>query len=116
MRRLSFNHMVECSPVLDAVFRSLSDPTRRDILRRVATEELTVTEISKSYDLTFAAVSKHLKVLENARLIEKRRQGKVFFVKMVPKPIEEATDFLEEYTKLWNTRFDQLEEYLKTMS
>lgn len=107
--------MVERSSVLDAVFSSLSDPTRRDILRRVATEELTVSEISKPYKLTFAAVSKHLKVLESAHLIEKRRQGKVFFVKMVPKPIEEAAGFLEQYKRLWNDRFDRLEDYLKTM-
>lgn len=107
--------MVERSTVLDAVFSSLSDPTRRDILRRVAKEELSISEISKSYDLTFAAVSKHLKVLETAHLIEKRRQGKLYFVKMVPKPIEEAASFLEEYKKLWEDRLDSLEEYLKTM-
>jgi DNA-binding transcriptional ArsR family regulator len=107
--------MVKRSAVLDAVFSSLSDPTRRDILRRVATEELSITEISKPYKLTFAAVSKHLKVLESAKLIEKRRQGKLFFVKMVPAPLDEAAGFLEEYKKLWNDRFDRLEEYLKNM-
>jgi DNA-binding transcriptional ArsR family regulator len=113
--RLSFNHMVERITVLDAVFRSLSDPTRRDILRRVAQEELSISEISKPYKMTFAAISKHLKVLESAHLIQKRRQGKLYFVKMVPKPIEEASEFLEEYKKLWNDRLDRLEEYLKTM-
>jgi DNA-binding transcriptional ArsR family regulator len=107
--------MVERSPVLDAVFLSLADPTRRDILRRVAREELSVSEISEPYRLTFAAISKHLKVLENAHLVVKRRRGREQMVRMSPKTIESAASYLEEYKRLWENRLDALEEYLKTM-
>lgn len=100
---------------IDLVFLSLADPTRRDILRRVAREELSVTEISEPYKLTFAAISKHLKVLEKAELVVKRRRGKEQLVRMAPKTVDEAAGYLAEYKKLWDNRLDALEAYLKTM-
>ena len=81
---LSFNHMVERTAQLDLVFGALSDVTRRDILRRVAKKELSVSEIASSYDLSFAAVAKHLVVLEKARLVTKRRQGKLQVAALAP--------------------------------
>lgn len=107
--------MVEYSLSLDSIFGSLADPTRRDILRRVAKKELSVSEISKSYDLTFAAISKHLKVLEKAKLVIKRKQGKEHLVRMAPKAITEAADYLEEYKQLWEDRLDALERYLESL-
>jgi len=107
--------MVERSVTLDAVFASLSDPTRRDILRRVAREELSVGEITQSYKLTFAAISKHLQVLEKANLIVKRREGKKHVVTLAPKPLAKAADYIRKYQELWEQRLDSLEEYLKTM-
>src|SRR5215213_5294020 len=97
---------------LDSIFGSLSDPTRRDILRRVAGTELTVSEIAKGYSLSLAAISKHLKILEQARLIIKRRQGKQQFVSLSPPAFADAADYLEWYRRLWEQRFDSLEEYL----
>jgi DNA-binding transcriptional ArsR family regulator len=67
--------MVEYTLSLDSIFSSLADPTRRDILRRLITQELSISELAKPYDITFAAVSKHLKVLERAQLIIKRGHG-----------------------------------------
>ena len=106
--------MVEYSLQLDSIFGSLADPTRRDILRRVAKKELSVGEISKPYKLTFAAISKHLKVLEKAKLIIKRKKGREQMVLMAPKTIDAASDYLETYKKVWDDRLDSLEAYLST--
>jgi DNA-binding transcriptional ArsR family regulator len=99
---------------LNAIFGSLADPTRRDILRRVAKQEMSVSDIAKPYKLTFAAISKHLKVLENAKLILKRKQGKEQMVQLAPATIKETMAYLTEYEKIWNNRLDRLEQYLAT--
>lgn len=105
--------MVEYSVRLDSVFGSLADPTRRDILKRVAKKELSVGEIAKPYKLTFAAVSKHLKIMEKAKLIVKRRQGKQQFVHLSPTALKEANDFMESYKQMWEDKLDSLEQYLR---
>jgi len=105
--------MVEYTLQLDDVFASLADPTRRDILRRVSERQLTISEIALPYNLTFAAVSKHLKVLERARLIIKRRRGKQQLVTLTPQTLKAADDYLEFYRDLWERRLDSLDKYLK---
>lgn len=108
--------MVELSlSPLDAIFGSLADPIRRDILRRVSKKEMSISDIAKPYPVTFAAISKHLKVLEKAKLIMKRRQGKEQMIQVVPAALLEAEVYLRQYEKLWNNRLDNLEAYLKTM-
>lgn len=102
--------MVEYS--LDTTFGALADPTRRDILQRLSNIELSVGEIARFYNLTFAAVSKHLKVLERARLIIKRRRGKQQMVSLAPAGIADAAEYLERYRDLWETRLDSLEQFL----
>ncbi|HET7060129.1 MAG TPA: metalloregulator ArsR/SmtB family transcription factor [Candidatus Saccharimonadales bacterium] len=104
--------MVEYSLRLDSVFGSLADPTRRDILRRVARSELTVSQISSPYDMSLAAVSKHLKILEQAKLVIKRRRGKQQLVRAAPQTLGEAEKYLESYRRLWEDRFDALDELL----
>jgi len=104
--------MVEYTPTLDSIFSSLADPTRRDILRRVSTRQLSVGEIALPYDLTFAAISKHLKVLERARLIIKKRRGKEQIVRIAPQALQQADDYLEFYRQFWEERLDSLEDYL----
>lgn len=104
--------MVEYSLNLDSVFSSLADPTRRDILQRVTSGELSVNEIAQPYDLSLAAVSKHLKILEKARLIIKRRQGKQQLVSLSPAAFKEAEDYLQSYGIALNQRLDSLEQYL----
>ncbi len=89
--------MVEYTLQLDSVFGSLADPTRRDILRRVARSELSVSEIANSYDISLAAVSKHLKVLEKAKLITKRRRGKQQLVRTTSGTLAAAERYLEQY-------------------
>ena len=95
------------------LFGSLADPTRRDILRRVARREQSVGQIAKHYELTFAAVSKHLQVLEKARLITKRRRGKEQMVNISPQALASADEYFEQYRELWERRLDKLEALLE---
>lgn len=104
--------MVEYTLRLDTIFSSLADGTRRDILRRVMADELTVGEIAKPYDMSLAAISKHLKILENARLIIKRRNGKQQLVKASPETLKQTAQYLYDYQALWTDRHDMLEELL----
>jgi DNA-binding transcriptional ArsR family regulator len=107
--------MVELSlSPLDAIFGSLADPIRRDILRRIAKKEMTISDIAEPYNVTFAAISKHLKVLEKAKLVIKRRKGREQVVTLAPAAIKDAAKYLQTYEKIWNNRLDNLETYLST--
>jgi DNA-binding transcriptional ArsR family regulator len=105
--------MVEYALSLDSIFGSLADPTRRDILQRVAAGDMTVSQVAEPYDMSLAAISKHLKILERARLIIKRRKGKEQIVTLAPGAFNEAAGYLEAYTQLWDDRFNRLEIILK---
>lgn len=105
--------MVEYTIKLDLVFHSLSDPTRRDILEQVARCEHSVGELVKRYKVSFAAISKHLKVLENAQLINKRKVGKKQMVTLAPGALKSADEYLEQYSKMWQSRFNKLDKLLK---
>lgn len=100
--------MVEYTLSLDPIFSSLADPTRRDILRRISHQELSVGEIAKSYSMSFAAVSKHIKVLERAKLIIKRRNGKEQIVAISPQALADAEAYLEQFRAVWESRLDRL--------
>jgi DNA-binding transcriptional ArsR family regulator len=101
--------MVEYSLQLDDIFASLADPTRRDILARVSRGELSVGELAQSYTISFAAISKHIKVMERARLIIKRKEGLKQIVSLAPEALMTADEYLEQYRSMWQSRFDQLE-------
>lgn len=105
--------MVEYALSLDSIFGALADPTRRDILRRVSSAEMSVGEIARYYDLTFAAVSKHLKVLEKAKMVVKRRKGKEQIVSLAPQALADASEYLDWYKRFWETRLDALAVYLE---
>lgn len=106
--------MVEQALHLDRLFHALADSTRRDILSRIAGGELTITELAKPYCLSFAAIAKHISVLERASLIRKRRRGKEQLVSMTPETIQLAEQHLARYCQLWNERFDKLDQILNT--
>lgn len=110
---LSFNLMVESTDGLDLLFAALSDSTRRDILARVSTARMSVGEIARHYRLTFAAISKHIKVLENAELVVKHRRGKEQMVTIVPSTLGIAQEHIARYARMWGERFDKLENILK---
>lgn len=105
--------MVERTIELNDIFASLADPTRRDILARVARGELSVGDIAREYDISFAAISKHLNVLERARLIIKRREGKKQMVTLAPEALQSADEYLEQYRKMWEQKFNKLDKLLK---
>lgn len=105
--------MVEYVVTLDQVFGSLADTTRRDILERLVKKQMSVGEIAQPYNITFAAVSKHLKVLERAKLVVKRRQGKEQIVSLAPDGLAQANRYLEAYRQLQADRFAALDELLK---
>ncbi len=104
--------MVNNSLQLDMIFHSLADPTRRDILRVVLAGEVMVSELVERYDISFPAVSKHLKVLENAKLIRKQKKGRAHMVTLAPGALEEADKYLEQYRTIWQSRHDKLEALL----
>lgn len=108
--------MVEQANDLSSVFGSLSDPTRRDILKRVSKKNMSVGEISLYYQMTFAAVAKHLDVLHRAKLISKNRRGKEQIVSISPKTLAAASNYLQTYKQLWESRLDSLDEYLKLIN
>jgi DNA-binding transcriptional ArsR family regulator len=98
---------------LDSVFGSLADATRRDILQQVTKCELSISEIAARYDLTFAAISKHIKILEKAKLIVKRRRGKEQMVTLAPHAFKDAEQYLEYYRQTMENHFDALEQFLR---
>jgi len=98
---------------LDALFHSLADGTRRDMLRRVSQKPLTISELADSYTMSFAAIAKHVSVLERAKLVSKQRRGKEQVVSVAPKAIKIAASHLKQYEKLWNERFNRLDTLLK---
>jgi DNA-binding transcriptional ArsR family regulator len=104
--------MVKSARQLDSVFRALSDSTRRSILRDIAKGEKTVGEIAKPYDMSLAAVSKHLKVLESARLVEREKQGSFQIVRLNAAAMKSAQAWLAYYEKFWNRQLDALQELL----
>jgi DNA-binding transcriptional ArsR family regulator len=104
--------MVEYNSQLDLVFGSLADPTRRDIFQRVTGSEQTISEIAEHYKMSFAAVSKHLKILEKAQLISKRKKGRQQLVIARTDTLKSVEDYLIQHERLWNQRFDILEQLL----
>ncbi len=101
---------------LDATFSALADVTRRGILARLALEDLPVTEIAAPYDMSLAAVSKHLSVLAKANLIEQHKEGRVRRCKLSPEGMKQAARWIDFYRRFWNDKFDALDEYLETLS
>jgi len=101
------------SPQLDRVFHALADATRRSILRGIAENEKTVSEIAQPYEMSLAAVSKHLKVLERANLIVRDKRGSFQFMRTNPEPMKQAQEWLSYYEQFWNERLDRLEAAFK---
>ena len=108
--------MVNCSPQsLDRTFGALADPTRRRMLEHLAQGDLCVTDLARPYAMSLPAVSKHLRVLEKAGLVRRRRRGRVHSLKLETKPMQQAQAWIEEYRKFWEASLDRLDEYLKEL-
>jgi DNA-binding transcriptional ArsR family regulator len=101
--------------LLNRTFAALADPTRRRILEHLAHGDLCVTDLARPYAMSLPAVSKHLRVLEKAGLVRRRRRGRVHSLKLDAKPMQQAQAWLEEYRKFWEDSFDRLDEYLQQL-
>src|SRR5271168_2546045 len=93
---------------LDSVFHALADPTRRQILRGLTSNEKTVGEIARPHKMSLAAVSKHLKVLESAELIARERRGSFHIVRLKAQSLKPAEEWIAFYSRYWNQQFDSL--------
>ena len=108
--------MVNYSQSLDFTFAALSDATRRGILARLASGETSVSELAKPYDMSLPAVSKHLRVLESAGLVTRRKNGRVQCCNLVAGPMKSAAEWIEHYRRFWEAQFDSLARFLEDSS
>jgi DNA-binding transcriptional ArsR family regulator len=101
------------SRTLNRTFAALADPTRRRILAHLARADTCVTHLAKPHAMSLPAVSKHLRVLEKAGLLRRRRYGRVHEMRLDAKPLQQAAQWVEEYRKFWQGSLDRLAEYLE---
>lgn len=97
---------------LDAVFAALADPTRRAMTERLLRGEASVSELAEPFGFSLPTVTKHLKVLEHAGLVEHSKTGRVRRCRLAPAPLEKADDWLARYRVFWGDRFAGLGEHL----
>jgi DNA-binding transcriptional ArsR family regulator len=100
---------------LSITLSALADPTRRGLLAQLANGEASVSDLARPYDMTFAAVSKHLKVLEAAGLISRGKEAQWRPCRLEAGPMKDVAAFVEDYRKFWDESVDRLEVYLKTL-
>jgi len=106
--------MVKYSPAaLNRTFAALADPTRRRILAQLARGDRCVTRLAQRHAMSLPAVSKHLRVLEKAGLLRRRRYGRVHEMQLEARPLKKAAQWVEEYRKFWEGSLDRLAEYLE---
>jgi len=101
---------------LSNTFSALADPTRRAILSKLTSGEASVTELAKPFEMTMPAITKHLKVLERAGLIERGREAQWRPCRLRAKPLKEIGDWVEHYRKFWEESLDRLGAYLETVT
>ena len=104
--------MVEYIEQLDNTFHAVSDPTRRAILKMLSERQARVTDIAKSFPYSLNAISKHLKVLEQAGLIRREIKGRDHICQLDPAPLQEASDWFAHYRQFWEQRLDAMEQYI----
>lgn len=100
--------------MLNRTFAALADSTRRDILRRLSHKEFTVNEIAEPYRISLPAVSRHLRVLEQAGLLIREKDGRIRHCKLIAGPMKEAADWIERYRIFWEGQLDSLEKFLNS--
>ncbi len=97
---------------LNHTFSVLADPTRRAILRRLASGEATISELAEPYQMSLPAISKHLRVMEDAGLLQRRKEGRSWRCRLVAEPLKEALEHLTFYQRFWSGQLDSVAEYL----
>lgn len=98
---------------LDQTLAALADPTRRAILQRLAAGEARVTELADPFEMSLNGVSKHIRMLERARLVQRRRAGRDHYLSLSLEPLDEAVAWIAAQTALWKARLDRLDELLR---
>jgi DNA-binding transcriptional ArsR family regulator len=101
--------------ILSTTFAALADPTRRAILARLAQGQATVTELAAPFDLSLPAISKHLRVLQRARLIEQGRQAQWRPCRLNPAPLRDVAVWIGQYRRHWEESFERLDAYLREL-
>lgn len=100
---------------LSNTFSALADPTRRAILADLTTGEKNVSDLAEPFDMSMPAITKHLKVLEKANLIERSRKAQYRPCKLHPEPLKDVDEWISEYRKFWEASFDRLDDYLQQL-
>lgn len=101
---------------LTEVFSALADPTRRAIIEHLSTGEATAGELAKPFGISKPAISKHLKILEKANIIKRRKEAQFHKFEVLPEPFKHASDWLAKYREFWEEQLDSLEKYLNSKS
>lgn len=101
---------------LDQIFAALADQTRRAILVRLAEGEATVNELAEPFPMSLQAISKHLKVLEKAGLISRGMKAQWRPCRLEAEPLHEAVQWMEQYSRLWEERYERLDDYLRRLA
>lgn len=107
--------VLDRSPQLDRVFHALAHPARRAILRRLTDREQNLSELAAPFRMSFPAASKHVRVLERARLVRRRVVGRTHLCRIEAKPLAEADEWLESYRKNWEENYQRLDRLLEEM-
>jgi DNA-binding transcriptional ArsR family regulator len=107
--------VVDKSPLLNRVFHALAHPARRAILRQLSDREQNLSELSAPLRMSFPAASKHVRVLERARLVRRRVVGRTHLCRIEAKPLAEADEWLEGYRRIWESNFQRLDDLLDEM-
>lgn len=107
--------MNRASDELSATFAALADPTRRAILLRLSQGESSVTELAEPFEMSLPAVTKHLRVLERAGLVQKGRDAQRRPCRINAAPLQQATDWMAQYRQFWEDRLDRLDSYLQQL-
>jgi DNA-binding transcriptional ArsR family regulator len=99
---------------LNEVFHALADPTRRAMLERLARNPLSVSDLAQPFKMSLVAISKHIKVLEKAKLVNKQKQGRTWMCQFNQEAMMTAEEWIAHYTTFWNERLDALEQFVNT--
>lgn len=107
--------MVAKSPTLDLAFAALANETRRDVIERLRRGPMAVSELAEPFEMALPSFMEHLRTLERGGLVTSEKVGRVRTVRLVPKQLKRASDWLEKQRTMWEKRLDQLDAYLEAM-
>ncbi|MCC6319768.1 MAG: helix-turn-helix transcriptional regulator [Gemmatimonadaceae bacterium] len=107
--------MVQLSPHLDASFAALSDATRRGVLEQLGRADASITELARTFHMTLTGMKKHVGILEHAGLVRTEKVGRVRTCSLGPRRLQEAAAWIEGYRRLWDARFDELDQVIEQL-